>query len=251
MAILGEKELDSLNDIRFLESYLRLLNTRLVYSNNIIEQDAETIGKLYDSDNADSLKDNLDAFSILLKKVFSPEERPLTIDLIKQVADTINANAKYISLGFRKIDAGVAFEDKYPIEKAENIEKAMQNLLDNYYGPWKQLDVFEREARFNIEFLRIHPFEDGNGRTSRLILNFNMLRQRHAPILMPESIREEYFHARNEEDITWVRNLFERESEKELGVLDRLIEKENQKSLDALDEIIREFAKSDGERKIQ
>ena len=36
------------------------------------------------------------------------------------------------------------------------------------------LELFKREARFHIEFIRIHPFEDGNGRTGRIILNAHL-----------------------------------------------------------------------------
>ena len=111
----------------------------------------------------------------------------------------------------------------------------MQELLDKYYGEWSKLDIFEREARFNIEFLRIHPFEDGNGRTSRLLLNFNLLRQGYAPVLIPVDKREKYFAARNREDVDSIRKLFKESSEDELTALNDLIkepknhEEENEK----------------------
>ena len=135
----------------------------------------------------------------------------------------------FISDNYRTLGEGVKFKDKYPIESPKNISEKMNSLLDKYYNEWSNLDIFEREARFNIEFLRIHPFEDGNGRTSRLILNFNLLRQGHTPVLIPVELRERYFQARNEEDVKWMTNLFKTESEKESKVLDELIEKyENQ-----------------------
>ncbi len=83
--------------------------------------------------------------------------------------------------------------------------------------------MFEREALFNIEFLRIHPFEDGNGRTSRLLLNFNMLRQGYAPIILTGEDRDKYFDARNRFDVKYIRDLFERKSAEELGVINSLI----------------------------
>lgn len=100
----------------------------------------------------------------------------------------------------------------------------MKELLNKYYNEWSNLDIFEREALFNIEFLRIHPFEDGNGRTSRLILNYNIIRQGHAPIVIPANIREEYFHARNIEDVNYISKMFEEESKKELYAIDILID---------------------------
>ena len=115
------------------------------------------------------------------------------------------------------------FDGIYPIEKVANIKNKMNELLDNYYGEWSELDVFEKEAKFNIEFLRIHPFEDGNGRTSRLLLNYNLLLQGHAPVVFPANIKEDYFDARNKENVDWIKTLFENESKKELKALDELI----------------------------
>ena len=225
MARLEEKEMNYLKDIEFLKQYLSLLSNRLVYTNNLMESDKEEMSKLYEHQNALTLNDNIEAFELLLQKIgMEEEERPLTEELIKKVANTINRNAIYVKNDYRTLDNDVAFENQFAIEKPSNIEKSMKNLLEKYYKEWSKLDIFEREALFNIEFLRIHPFEDGNGRTSRLLLNFNLLRQGHAPVLLPESIREEYFKARNREDSKWIKLLFEKESLKEKKVLDSLIE---------------------------
>ena len=223
MAKLNKKHLEYLNDHIFLQQYLLSLNSRLVYSNNRIELDIKEMDKLYDNDNILSLEDNFKAFNILLDKLNKDKDKQLTQDLIKQVGNTINAHASYISNNYRTIDNEVKFEDKYPIEKAKNIPKKMELLLNNYYNNWQKLDPFEREALFNIEFLRIHPFEDGNGRTSRLLLNYNIIANGHAPVLIPFEKREAYFNARNKNDVKWIKNLFEEESKKELNSLDILI----------------------------
>ena len=225
MAKLEEKEMNYLKDIDFLKRYLSVLSTRLVYTNNLMESDKEEMSKLYEHQNALTLSNNIEAFELLLQKIgMEEEEHPLTEELIKQVANTINRNAMYIKNDYRELDNGVAFENQFAIEKPSNIDNAMKNLLEKYYKDWSKLDIFEREALFNIEFLRIHPFEDGNGRTSRLLLNFNLLRQEHAPVLIPKSVREEYFKARNREDSKWIKLLFEKESLKEKKVIDSLIE---------------------------
>ena len=225
MAKLEEREMNYLKDIDFLKRYLSILSARLVYSNNLMESDKEEMSKLYEHQNVLTLSNNIEAFELLLQKIgMEEDERPLTEELIKNVANTINRNAMYIKNDYRELDNEVAFENQFAIEKPSNIEKAMKKLLEKYYKDWSKLDVFEREALFNIEFLRIHPFEDGNGRTSRLLLNFNLLRQGHAPVLLPETIREKYFKARNREDSKWIKLLFEKESLKEKKVIDALIE---------------------------
>ena len=213
-------QLKYLKDEKFQERYLPLLNSRLIYSNNRMEYNIDKIDDLF-NDNILSLDDNYKAFRILLNKLNDNE--PLSEELIIEVANTVNKHAMYISNGYRTLDNNVKFDKLYPIEKASKIKEKMEELLDNYNNKWKNLDIMEREALFNIEFLRIHPFEDGNGRTSRLILNYNMLRLGHAPILIPSKIRNKYFNARNKEDVEWIKELFTKESRKESIIVDTMI----------------------------
>ncbi len=224
MAKLEDNHIKYFKDPKFYGIYLEILNNRLIYSNNTIENDNSSIDALYDYANVLSLKDNYDAFQILLCKLNDTSDRPLTEELIIEVANTINKHAEFISNGYRKIGKGQKLDDKFPISDPENIEIDMKKLLDDYYGKWSNLDIFEREALFNIEFLRIHPFEDGNGRTSRLLLNFNLLRQLHAPVIIPEQMRKEYFYARNYNDVNWIKNMFKDRSKKELIAIEKLIE---------------------------
>lgn len=222
MAKLGERELEYFKNKEFLNQYIQILTSRLIYNNNLTEEDNGPIEKLYDVHNISVLNDNFNAFNIIFNKINSNDNK-LNENLIIEVANTINTHSMYISKGYRKIGNDVKFENKYSIEKSDNISNAMKELLDKYYNEWSNLDIFEREALFNIEFLRIHPFEDGNGRTSRLILNYNIIRQGHAPIIIPANIREEYFHARNIEDVNYISKMFEEESKKELYAIDILI----------------------------
>ena len=225
MAKLEKKHLEYLKDPIFFQIYINSINERTIYSNNRYESN----NKESDSKNNLSLQDNLEAFKILLNH---KEESPLTEELIKKVANKVNEHAMYISNDYRTLGDNIKFQDKYPIESSKNIKPKMKELIDKYNKEWIQDDIYEREAKFNVEFIRIHPFEDGNGRTSRLILNYNMLRQGYAPILIPESMREKYFTERNKENIQWIKEMFEEESNKELIYLDNLINKyEEQKQV--------------------
>lgn len=250
MAKLEAKHYEYLKKEEFLDEYVHELENRITFSNNKLEEDGLNIEKFYAAEHLDTLSDNLKVFRMLLDKIkyindlweaFKKEtdkdkklklsyhiknNRRLTSDFIIEIANTINKHAAngFLSKGYRTIDNNILFDGKYPIEKPENIKSKMEELLNNYYNDWATLDVFEREAKFNIEFLRIHPFDDGNGRTSRLLLNYNLLLQGHAPVVLPANIKKEYFNARNKEDVKWIKELFEKESEKELKALDRKID---------------------------
>ena len=220
MAKLDEQEIRYLKDFQFLKQYLTSVNTRLLYRNNLPTSDKKEVQE----QNELTLKDNLHAMMILLQTLGMEEKRPLTQDLIKKVANTINKHAMFIKNDYRTLDNDVVLGNKLKIEKAQNIEECMKKLLNKYYTEWDKLDVFQREALFQMEFIRIHPFEDGNGRTSRLLLNYNLIRQGHAPVLLKEEDREEYFKAMDRQDTQWLRLTFEKNSLKEKKLIDDSIQ---------------------------
>ena len=69
---------------------------------------------------------------------------------------------------------------------------------------WNRL----KGSEIHIEFIRIHPFEDGNGRTSRLLLNFNLLKQRLA-LVITEDLAEYYHTYIRDNDVEGMANLLE------------------------------------------
>ena len=62
---------------------------------------------------------------------------------------------------------------------------------------WKgsELNLIELAAWIHAEFVRIHPFPDGNGRTSRLIMNYQLMANGFPAISIKKENRLEYFNA--------------------------------------------------------
>ena len=58
-----------------------------------------------------------------------------------------------------------------------------------------ELDPISFAAWTHAEFVRIHPFVDGNGRTSRLIMNYQLMSAGFLPISIAKESRLEYFEA--------------------------------------------------------
>ena len=59
----------------------------------------------------------------------------------------------------------------------------------------KELNPIELASWTHAEFVRIHPFVDGNGRTSRLIMNYQLLLNGYLPVSVAKEIRLDYYNA--------------------------------------------------------
>lgn len=67
-------------------------------------------------------------------------------------------------------------------------------------------------------FEKIHPFEDGNGRTGRLLLNYELLKNNLPPVVISKEDRVKYFEFLRNNDITglakWLKELSTTEKER-------------------------------------
>ncbi len=59
----------------------------------------------------------------------------------------------------------------------------------------QQLNPIEFAAWTHAEFVRIHPFIDGNGRTARLLMNYQLLLLGYLPVSVAKENRLSYYNA--------------------------------------------------------
>lgn len=52
-----------------------------------------------------------------------------------------------------------------------------------------------RAALLHGEFVKIHPFVDGNGRTARLLMNFELMKHGFPPTIIKVTMRPQYYDA--------------------------------------------------------
>lgn len=71
----------------------------------------------------------------------------------------------------------------------------MERLMQWYEGDGRALHPVERAAQLHIRFVGIHPFVDGNGRTARLLLNLELMKQGYLPVVIHRELRMEYYDA--------------------------------------------------------
>lgn len=79
--------------------------------------------------------------------------------------------------------------------KHYEIVDLMQRLIEEYHNEWRNVHSVARAALLHGEFVKIHPFIDGNGRTSRLLLNFELMKNGYPPIIIKKEERARYYNA--------------------------------------------------------
>ncbi|MGH3566932.1 MAG: Fic family protein [Pseudonocardia sp.] len=79
----------------------------------------------------------------------------------------------------------------------EHVQSQMERLLELYAATTDAHPVV-RAAWLHHRFIRIHPFEDGNGRVGRALTLLVLLRTRYAPLVVDRTMRADYIDALDE-----------------------------------------------------
>ena len=63
------------------------------------------------------------------------------------------------------------------------------------YDEWDKYHPIVRASLLYGELVKIHPFIDENGRTSRLIMNMDLMRSGYVPVIIKKDNRLKYYEA--------------------------------------------------------
>ncbi len=209
------------------EEYLRDFVTRSTYHSNAIEGStltfAETYAIIY-NDNSFKISEkepreiyeainHKKALSFAIKELCN-EDFLLSEKFIKNINKIINQDIKDTE-GYRKVQVFIRGSEHIPPEPAQ-INNLMQYYVYNYNSD--ENDIFYKIANYHIEFETIHPFEDGNGRTGRILINCELLKNNIAPVVIDKEDRTKYFEFLRSKDIesfaSWLKELSEKERER-------------------------------------
>ncbi len=90
-----------------------------------------------------------------------------------------------------RLKTGETFYFTSPEETAAQ----MHDLMNWYRANEDQLHPAVLAAMLHYRFVRIHPFDDGNGRVARLLMNYHLLRKGYPPIIIKSADKENYLTA--------------------------------------------------------
>ena len=120
---------------------------------------------------------------------------PLSEWQIKSIHQLILKNIDDAHAGvYWKTNVIIAGADHVPPD-ALHAESEMQGFINWYREQAPALHPVEKAARVHADFVKIHPFTDGNGRTSRLLMNLELMKDGYPPVVLPVERRLEYYEA--------------------------------------------------------
>jgi len=177
----------------------------MTYNSNAIEGNTLTLKETYwviqqgitvkdkplkDHLEAKSHKEALDFLYDLIehKKKFTVSEH-----LIKTLHSIILKDIdKEIAGVYRKTDVFIAGSDHKPPSALKVLEK-MNGLVSWAKKNYKKLNIIEFSALFHHKFVQIHPFQDGNGRAGRLLMNIFLMQYGFPLTIIQNNDRKKYY----------------------------------------------------------
>lgn len=233
---MGIKDKNIFDKIRRNNPYFEDFITRSIYNSNAIEGNtisyAETYAIVFNQNDMKVTAQPREIYEAInlkyaMNSILKTLDEEITAEYMKKIAILINKNIDEID-GFRKEKVFIKGAEHIPPEPAY-VPMMVQELLYDYRKNTSD-DIFHKLAEFHLRFERIHPFKDGNGRTGRVLLAKEFMRNGYPPLIITIEDRAKYMNLLAAQDVDGLsafmkeRVTFESKRMKDFGII---IEDEN------------------------
>ena len=137
-----------------------------------------------------------------------------------------------------RLPNGELFEYTAPQE----VPIKMQELMEWYRDEQTTLHPVTLAAMFHYKFVCIHPFDDGNGRVSRLLMNYVLLAHKLPPVVIKSSDKQNYLHALHLADTGQYEAFIRYIAEQVVSSLEMAIKAAKGESIEEPDDLDKEIA---------
>jgi len=187
-----------IEDIRLRHTYhsdaiegntLTLQETKLVIGEGV------TIGGKPLKDHIEA-KNDADAFDLMIELVNS--KKNFSQEIIQQIHEFVTKGILKNPGQYRTENVAITGAMIRPPSYLKIIK-----LMDEYIQNIDKLKLItiKKAAFIHHEFVRIHPFIDGNGRVARLLTNFFLMSKGYPPIIIQKEDRKNYYKSLNKTDL--------------------------------------------------
>jgi Fic family protein len=184
------------------ESFNEWFSTELTYNSNAIEGSTLSL-----KDTSLIINDNLTPKGASLREVHEAKNHKDAIDFISTYLGDFNE--QFISKLHQHILKNIDNENAGKYRKVQVfirgsdvvlpphilVPKLMNDLVKWYKQNKKDYHPFELAIITSMKFVTVHPFVDGNGRASRLIMNFLLKKNKYPEINVYVKERADYLIA--------------------------------------------------------
>ena len=191
-----------------LESFTRNYFTNIlslsdsIYNSNRIEGSSLTLGEtisIVNNKHGNSLEEleviglahAMDFMKHLVKGKFAKLDVVLLHELLMKDINPSNAGIVRLGDAYTYVRNPDSTVKKFYYARPEEIEYLLEKLMEN------PLETLDDVILFKLKLVTIHPFSDGNGRVSRLVLNWLLIQTGYPPITLKgeDSDRDLYLNA--------------------------------------------------------
>lgn len=226
-----KEEVDTLSplNVEYEKRLQKKFRLEFNYNSNHIEGNTLTYGQtqlllLYDKSSGDASVSDIEEMKahdlalFQIEEMAKDDERPLTETFIKELNQLILVKSywkdakthdgvptrKKILIGdYKSTPNSVELKNGEIHEYAspEETPSKMHDLMEWYNNNKSQVHAVVLAAEFHYRFVCIHPFDDGNGRGARLIMNYILLKNGFPPVIIKSADKENYLTALQKADI--------------------------------------------------
>ena len=186
--------------LKKLESNLK---TNFIYNSNAIEGNTLTL-----KETDIILQYGVTVKGKSLKEHEEVKEQEYAINFLKEVIKTNESLSLRLIRKFNALVLNDDIENRGKFKKSNNeilgagfettpyylVEEKLTELIEKFNSR-ENNDLIMKVACFHADFEKIHPFIDGNGRTGRLLLNLELMKNGYPITVIRNEEREEYYTA--------------------------------------------------------
>ncbi len=116
------------------------------------------------------------------KDVMLTLHKMLLLNIDNDIAGRFRKEGEYVRVG------------TYIAPPPEHVEPLLNELIIEYSSD-KSTHIVDKIARFHLEFERIHPFGDGNGRIGRVMINYQLTQAGLPPLIIRNRGKEKNYYS--------------------------------------------------------